>query len=56
MMVGRFSNGVQCSNTFSMVGQWLAVFQIQLRAYLQGLDDGWPFFKWGSMLLYFFDG
>ena len=56
MMVGCFSNEVQCSNTFSMVGQWLAVFQIQLRAYLQGLDDGWLFFRWGSMLYYFLNG
>ena len=34
----------------------MAVFQIQLRAYLQGLDDGWLFFRWGSMLQYFFNG
>ena len=56
MMVGCFSNEVQCSNTFSMVGQWLAVFQIQLRAYLQGLDDGWLFSRWGSVLYYFLNG
>ena len=56
MMVGCFSNGVQCSITLTMVGSWLAVFQIQLRAYLQGLDDGWLFFKWGSMLYYFNNG
>ena len=50
MMVGCFSNGVQCSITLTMVGSWLAVFQIELRAYLQGLGDGWLFFRWGSML------
>ena len=47
MMVGCFSDGVHWSITFSMVGQWLAVFQIEYRAYLQGLDDGWLFFKKG---------
>ena len=49
-MVSCFSNGVQCSITLTMVGSWLVVFQIELRVYLQGLDDGWPFFKFGSML------
>ena len=56
MMVGCFSNEVQCSITLTMVGSWLAVFQIQLRAFLWGLDDGWLFFKWGSMLYHFNNG
>ena len=47
MMVGCFSNEVQCSITLTMVGSWLAVFQIQLRTFLWGLDDGWLFFKKG---------
>ena len=52
-MVGCLSDGVQCFITLSMVGSWLAVFQIELKANLQGLDDGWLFFRCGSMLYYF---
>ena len=56
MMVGCFSDGVQGYITLSMVGSWLAVFQIEMRAYLQGLDDGWLFFRWGSIFYYFLNG
>ena len=44
MMVGCFSNGVQCFITSSMVGPWLAVFQYICNAYLKWLDGGWQIF------------
>ena len=49
MMVGCFSNGVQCFIPSSMVGPWLAVFPNINNAYLGRLDGGWQIFIFGLL-------
>ena len=59
-MVGSFSNSIESLSVrvgwWLAVLTWLAVFQIWLRSYLQGLGDGWLFIRWGSMLYHSLNG